>query len=125
MTVSELQDYVMFQTANDVEDVDEFLPYLLNYLNEGYDRLVYAWAGVHTDTEEWPRLAEENDEPNLPLWTHRAIADWATWLVYRNGNPNKQSRGIPFRDAFEEILSRITSEGGKNGKISKFFNIPR
>lgn len=125
MTVTEIKNAIMFQTNNDVEDLGDFEPYLMDYINEGYDLLVNAWADTHAPTEEYPALSLENYEPNLPEWTHRAIADWATWLVYRNGNPNKQNRGYQFKVAFENVLARIKSEGGIKGKTRNFYNIPR
>ena len=128
MLVLEIKEQVMFQTNNDVDDLGDFMPYLMEYINEGYDRLVYAWAGEHTTDDvgaEWPRLHLDSDEPKLPVWTHQAIVEWATWLVYRNGNPQKQNRGYPFRQAADEIVSKITSSGGKNGRVKNFFNIPR
>ena len=126
MTVGEIKAEVMFQTNNDSDDLEDFLPDLNNYIDEAYDRLVYAWCKVHpsADDTDWPTLQADTDEPLTPEWTHRCIADWATWLVYRNGNPQKQNRGYQFRNAFEEVLSRITSEGGINGSTSKFRNIP-
>ena len=39
MTLAEMKAHVMFQTNNDAEDVGDYLPSLLNYLNDGYDRL--------------------------------------------------------------------------------------
>jgi hypothetical protein len=61
------------------------------------------------------------------------LCDWATWLVYRNGNPQIQQRGFYFRSAFEEIVSQILSEGGADGlnedgtnkQYKYFINIPR
>ena len=47
MTVSEIKNEIMFQTNNDTDDLGDFLPYLMDYINEGYDRLVYAFAQVH------------------------------------------------------------------------------
>lgn len=123
MTVGEIKNEVMFQTNNDVDDLGDFVPYLMDYINEGYDRLVYAWAEHHLD-EEYVRLQADSDVPNLPEWTHRALADWATWLVYRNGNPQKQNRGVPFQSAFYDVLGKITDEGGNKGKVKNFFNIP-
>lgn len=133
MTVEEIKNEVMFQTNNDVEDVDDYLPYLMDYINDGYDRLVKAWTKSHTPQEEYPRLEYDFDEPNLPEWLHRYIADWATWLVYRNGNPQKQNRGMAYRAAFEEVLGKISGEGGKDGlnpdgtniQYKYFRNIPR
>lgn len=124
MTVDEIKNEIMFQTNNDVEDLDEFLPYLLDYINEGYDMLVYAWRKEHLGAEGWPRFTEDTDVPALPEWTHRALADYGTWLVYRNGNPQKQERGLPFRAAFMDVLSKITAANGKNGPVKNFFNIP-
>ena len=128
MTVGEIKNLVMFQTNNDVDDLGDFMPYLMGYINEGYDLLVYAWAKHHCSSGENAEdrfLSADSDEPQLPEWTHKAVADWATWLVYRNGNPVKQNRGYQFRTAFEEIMNRIRSEGGKNGAIQHFINIPK
>lgn len=133
MTVEEIKNEIMFQTNNDVEDVEDYLPYLMDYINDGYDQLVKAWTKSHTTQGEYQRLEYDFDEPNLPEWLHRYIADWATWLVYRNGNPQKQNRGMAYRAAFEEVIGKISGEGGKDGLNSdgtniqyKYFrNIPR
>ena len=133
MTLGEIKDQVMFQTNNDADDVGDFLPHLVDYVNEGYDLLMNAWNRTHIPAAEYDRLENDSDEPELPEWIHRSLADWATWLVYRNGNPNKQQRGYPFRTAFDEVLARIRGEGGEAGlnedgsrKIfNKFRNIPR
>lgn len=133
MTLGEIKDRIMFQTNNDAEDIEDYLPYVVDYINEGYDRLMNAWNKTHVPTGDYDRLEIDPDEPLLPEWTHPAIADWATWLIYRNGNPQKQQRGMVFRSSFEEVLSRISDEGGENGvnengtrKHFRFFrNIPR
>ena len=127
MTVGEINYLVMFQTNNDADDLGDFTPHLLDYVNEGYDLLVHAWAKQHCshdDAADYPFLRDETDVPRLPEWTHKAIADWATWLVYRNGNPVKQNRGYQFRSAFEDVLNRIRAEGGKKGAVQHFINIP-
>lgn len=135
MTLAELKDRVMFQTNNDSEDVGDYLPHLVDYLNDGYDRLVSVWAKQHVSpsSSDWLPLEDDLDEPLTPAWTHPFIGDWATWLVYRNGNPQKQQRGYAFREAFLGMLSKIADEGGMDGlnedgtqKQYKYFrNIPR
>jgi len=132
MTLAEIKNQIMFQTNNDADDIDDYLPHVDDYINDGYDRLVKAWTKNHVPQAAYPRLTEDTDVPNLPEWTHRALCDWATWLVYRNGNPQKQQRGLYFRTAFEEVLAKISDEGGLSGlnedgtqKIyNKFRNIP-
>ena len=132
MTLGEIKDQIMFQTNNDPEDVGDYLPHLVDYINEGYDRMMNAWNKNHIPTEEYDRLEVDSDEPQLPEWTHRALVDWATWLVYRNGNPQKQQRGYTFREGFERVLAMIADEGGANGvdengnriQYRKFRNIP-
>ena len=107
MTLAEIKNQIMLQTNNYEDDIDDYLPHLVDYINDGYDRLV-------------------------KVWTHRAICDWATWLVYRNGNPQKQNRGMAFRYAFEEILAKLSDEGGLAGlnedgtniQYKNFRNIP-
>ncbi len=122
MTVGEMKQFVMFQTGNDAEDAGEFLPYLMDYLNEGYDRLVFAFAREHVadDSQSFPALGDDYDAPRLPNWTHPAIANWAAWCVYRNGNPQKQNRGFQFRAAAEETAAQL--RGGT--KTQTFFNMP-
>lgn len=124
MTVAEIKNLVMHQTNNDADDLGDFLPYLMDYINEGYDLLLYARDKTHISDKL--KLAKDSDEPDLPLWTHKAIADWATWLVYRNGNPQKQQRGYAFRSAFLDVSSALKEQGadGSGAKISKFRNIP-
>lgn len=124
MTVGQIRNEIMFQTNNDVDDLGDFMPYLMDYINEGYDRLMYAFAECHVGPDDCAPLQADADVPILPEWTHRALADWATWLVYRNGNPQKQNRGFQFRTAFDEILGKLIAEGGRNGKVKNFFNIP-
>lgn len=135
MTLGEIKYHVMFQSNNDEDDIVDFVPHIVDYINEAYDRLVKVWAGVHTkySRTEFPTLADDNDVPKTPEWTHRYLADWATWLVYRNGNPQKQQRGMAYRDSFERMLAMIADEGGKDGldddgnpkKFRNFYNIPR
>ena len=133
MTLSEIQEQIMFQTNNDADDLGDYTPHINDYINEGYDRIVVVWDSNHVPSESYPRLENTDDEPNLPMWIHRYIADWATWLIYRNGNPQKQQRGYAFRQAFLDMLSRIADAGGKSGfnedgsirKYRNFFNIPK
>lgn len=132
MTMQEIREHVMFQTNNDADDLEDYLPHVDDYINEGYERLVKVWANGNEPPHHFPPLKYEDDIPAVPTWTHRAIADWATWLCYRNGNPQKQNRGLYFRNSFEEVLSRIAGEGGQAGlnedgsrkKYNKFRNIP-
>jgi hypothetical protein len=132
MTLAEIKDHVMFQTNNDADDIDDYLPHVGEYINEGYDLLVKAWTRNHIPTGDYPRLTEDEDEPRLPEWTHRGLCDWATWLIYRNGNPQKQNRGLYYRNSFEELLAKINGDGGADGlnedgtskRYNKFRNIP-
>ena len=133
MTLSEIKNQVMFQTNNDADDLGDYEPHINDYVNEGYDRIIYVWDHMHVPSEEYPRLEQDTDVPNIPEWIHRYLCDWATWLVYRNGNPQKQNRGMAYRANFEVLLSDIVSAGGKNGlnedgsqrKFDRFVNIPR
>lgn len=132
MTFAELKDQVMFQTNNDAEDIDDYLPHVDDYLNDGYDRLVKVWTKSHIPQEDYPRLVDDDDVPKVPEWTHRALCDWATWLFYRNGNPQKQQRGRAYYESFMMVLSQIADEGGAAGlnadgtnvRYQNFRNIP-
>ena len=132
MTFKEIKDQIMFQTNNDADDIEDYLPHVDDYVNDGYDRLVSVWTKNHIPQTDYPRLKEDNDVPQTPEWTHRALCDWATWLCYRNGNPQKQQRGLYFRQAFEDVLAKISGEGGADGlnadgtqkQYRNFINIP-
>jgi len=132
MTLAEIKNQIMFQTNNDEDDIDDFLPHVVDYINDGYDRLVKVWTKSHTPQADYPRLENDEDIPNIPEWTHRALCDWATWLVYRNGNPQKQQRGRAYYELFMGVLSQLSDEGGKDGlnedgtnrQYKNFINIP-
>jgi len=132
MTFKEIKEQVMFQTNNDADDLEDYLPHVEDYVNEGYDKIIKAWAKGHVPTGGYPRLVYDEDIPAVPHWIHRALADYATWLVYRNGNPQKQQRGLYFKQAFDEVISRINGEGGLSGlnadgtikQYKNFINIP-
>ena len=131
MTLAEIKNQVMFQTNNDVEDLGDYEPHINDYVNEGYDRLMSVWSKNHVPVAA-DRLEMDMDEPALPEWTHRALVDYTTWLVYRNGNPQKQQRGMAYLNGFNEVLSKIADEGGADGvnpdgsrkRYNKFINIP-
>ena len=135
MNLGEIKNQVMFQTNNDADDIGDFEPHIVEYVNDGYDRIVNIWAHQHVTSgnEVYPSLAEDSDVPNVPEWTHRYLADWATWLVYRNGNPQKQQRGYAFRETFLQMLTVLSREGGEDGLnedgtlkgYKNFYNIPR
>lgn len=136
MNLLEIKNMVMFQTNNDADDLGDFLPHLEDYINEGYDRLVMVYAGEHVtiDSDLYLPLTHDKSSPELPDWAHRALADYATWMIYRNGNVEKQRRGQQYLAAFESILSRMqgmsvdASTGLRTvlgGKVKKFINIPR
>ena len=121
MILLELKQQVMFQTGNDAEDLGDFLPHLTDYINEGYDLLLMACEKQHVGEDSGVHpLAHDKSEPELPAWMHRSLADYAAWLVYRNGSAQKQSRGYVFRKAFEETLSRA-----RNAGENRIHGIPR
>lgn len=116
MTYKEITDTVMFQTNNDVEDKEEFKIALPDYVNAGYGKLCDAFWGMYP-TLEGPLLPlkTDSDKPNLPLYAHRAIADYASYMMYRNGNPIKQNRGLRYLQDFNEVLSRLRKDSAKIG----------
>jgi len=110
MTLEEIRAQIMFQTSNDADDLPDFDPHINDYINEGYDIALVVFEKKHLDYSDEPvdpaPLTNGEDVPVLPEWFHRALADYATWLVYRNGNPQKQQRGMAYLDAFNKALGR-------------------
>lgn len=120
MTLTEIKTAVMYQTNNDAADLGDFEPYITDYINEGYDRLVWAHEKKHVEAGgTHPPLSSGTDTPNLPKWTHGGIVNWATWCVYRGGNAARQNRGYAFRQAAEEIIAKI-----RESVDVKFVNVP-
>jgi len=128
MTVKDMKDMVMHQFNLEEDDVSDYVPYLIVYLNGGYGRLVYAWDEKTLGDPGYPRLQSDSDVPNIPEQYHQAIVDWATWCMYRNGNSPKQQRGYAYRDAYFQVESEVIAHGGKEGKelgeVNALFNIP-
>lgn len=116
MDLSAIKQQVMFQIGGDAEDVQDFLPYLTRYINDGYDRLTMVAYGQHVGdgADDTPALSHDRSIPVLPEWTHPAIADYATWLICRNGNAQRQNRGYAFRRAFENVENRL--RGARSGR---------
>lgn len=114
MTLAQIREMIMFQMGLDAEDAADYQPHLTEYINEGYDRLAEAWCGRHVDDRcGFTPLTRDRAEPMLPQWTHRALADWAVWKLMLCGGAARQSRGLPFRQSFEQTLSRLRREGAR------------
>ena len=133
MNLLEMKKRVLYQTNNDVDDLGDFQPYLTDYINEGYDRAAMAFAGEHVtmDSDTYIPLKNDKSQPEVPEWMHPAIADWATWLVYRNGSTQKQNRGQAYMSSAERIFVQAkfmtAEEKGIEAKtVGRFItNIPR
>ena len=129
MNLAEMKNMILFQTNNDADDLGDFQPYINDYINEGYDKAAMAYAGQHVsvDSDVYNPLKNDKASPDLPDWLHRAIADWATWLIYRNGNAAKQQRGYAFRNSAEGLfaVARGGLETVKPSTGRYIVNIPR
>ena len=119
MTLTDLRNHALYQSNNDPEDLSEFNPALDKYINEGYDKLTMAYAKLHLDeakedgTTPYTTLSVTTDAVQLPAWCHRAIGDYATYMIYRNGNALKQNRGMLYLQFFESAKRRLAEEGVK------------
>ena len=129
MTLNDIRNHVLFQTQNDADDLGEFQPALEQYINEGYDKLVYiVTGGGHLDDKdkagevEYATLVGGTEEPALPAWTHRAIADYATYMIYRNGNAIKQNRGMAYYQSFLDASRDCQSPRGKARKLKNLYS---
>lgn len=112
MTLNEIRNQIMFQTNNDADDLGDYMPHINDYVNEGYDLLVNSYTGGHLmdESEDYAPMHGGGDEPTLPLYAHRAIVDYATYLIYRNGNPSKQSRGQAYLQNFYTVVAQLKYE---------------
>ena len=122
MTLAEIKTQALFQFGNDTDVMDdyEFMPHIEDYANEAYDILMWAWKDNHVPDDKL--LKDDNDVPDLPEWAHRAIADYTTWMLYRNGNGTRQNRGQAYLSNFNMYKNRLQVE--KYGGVRNFYNIP-
>lgn len=115
MTLGEMETLTLIQTNNDPDDLSDYQTQLEKYLNEGYNLIYKRYMGVYPSAA----LSLSTDTPALPEPMHPAIVDYATWLMYRNGNPQKQQRGLYFRSSFESFMSEhVERLGGVSGTDS-------
>ena len=124
MTLGKIKEQIMYQTNNDADDLPDFEPHIADYVNEGYNILVYAYYEKHVGHAEdcIKPLEDASDEPQLPEYAHRALADYGTYMVYRNGNAVKQNRGMAFYSMFMDIVAKLKFERGGVTK-RQFINI--
>ena len=122
MTLADIKTQALFQFGSDTDVMDdyEYMPHIVDYANEAYDILMWAWKDNHVPDENL--LKDDNDAPDLPDWAHRAIADYTTWMLYRNGNSARQNRGQAYLSNFNMIKNRLQVE--KYGGVRNFYNIP-
>ena len=128
MTLLEIQNHVMFQTNNDADDLPDYQPAVNKYINEGYELLAYAYDKLHLDEvaegesiARYATLANTTDVPAIPAWAHRAIADYATYLMYRNGNALKQNRGMAYYQMFMEVYKQMPFAKGTVRKMKNLY----
>ena len=122
MNLQELKEQVLFQIGSDLEEMEEALPFLVRFLNDGYDRLAMVCFGRHVSMDDpvLTPLSHDRAVPAVPVWAHGAIADWASWMLYRSGGASRQSRGYVFKSAFEETEKKLRLEK----QTKQFINIP-
>lgn len=117
MTFEEMMQRAMFQYNADWDDVEDYTPHVDAYVNDGYDQVLYALTNYHLDElDAFPTLVAETDAdtvPGVPAWTHQSICDYATYMLYRNGNPQKQGRGTYFLQAFNDCITKCKNLAGK------------
>lgn len=110
MTFEQMMQRAIFQYNADWDDYEDYAPHVDAYVNDGYDQVLHALTKYHLDDlPVFPTLEAEADaevEPKVPQWTHLPICDYATYMLYRNGNPQKQQRGQEFLRNFMKCLSR-------------------
>ena len=123
MTLADIKTQALFQFGNDTDALDdyEFQPHIVDYANEGYDILMWAWKDTHIPDADL--LVDDDDVPSIPEWAHRAIADYTTWMLYRNGNSARQNRGQAYLSNFNQIKIRLQTE--KYDGVRHFHHIPK
>lgn len=68
-------------------------------------------------------MEADTDEPLLPESAHMALADYATWRFYGNGNLSRQQRGEFYYRRFMMELERLAPEGQEMGGPRNFHSL--
>lgn len=139
MTFEAMMQRAIFQYNADWDDYEDYAPHVDAYVNDGYDQVLYALTKYHLDDvpvfHTLDAVEDAQNEPKVPQWTHLPICDYATYLLYRNGNPQKQSRGREFLDNFLKCIQKCQNLAGsatvdtETGEITfsqtapRFFNL--
>lgn len=117
MTFEAMMQRAIFQYNADWDDYEDYAPHVDYYVNDGYDQILYALTQYHLDeATAFKTLVvgqDDDKEPLVPQWTHQPICDYATYLLYRNGNPQKQNRGMLFLQRFQEALRKCQDLAGR------------
>lgn len=74
-------------------------------------------------TYEAEEMKDETDEPKLPAGAHMALADYATWRFYSNGNIAKQQRGQFYYQRFHTELERLKPHNQRGGGLRNFHGL--
>ncbi len=121
MNVQETVEMALMQANYGIEDLNDFVPMIYEYVNEGYDKLFYAYTSTHPPS----KLAMTSDI-DLPSFAHKAVADYTTWSLLRNGSQAKQNRGYAYLSAFNEIRAELIQQaiGSAGAGANYFVNIP-
>lgn len=99
----------------------------VRYVNGGNGR-IYIGGGDGTAydveyTYEAVPLEEETQVPEIPDGAHMALADYATWRFYSNGNIAKQQRGQVYYQRFQMELDRLKPQGQRGGGLRNFHGL--
>ncbi len=121
MNLAAIREQALFQAGYTEDDLPEQLSHLNRYINEAYDLMALALYGCHVEEAgQYPPLSHDKSQPAVPEWAVRSLADYASWMLCRNGSAQRQSSGYLFRRAFDEALSRARQKDGK-----RFTHIPK
>lgn len=74
-------------------------------------------------TYEAEELLEDTAEPKLPAGAHMALADYATWRFYSNGNIAKQQRGQFYYQRFQMELEKLKPQNQRGGGLRNFHGL--
>jgi len=122
MTLSEIRLQALAQLGLDQDDLSDYKSSLTGYINDGYDKLLKANKDAHVGDVGYPALTLDSNSPLIPGWAHRYLADYATWMVSRNGSAQKQNKGSVFYSAFSEAEANLKYEADFSVTSMKFKN---
>ena len=115
MTKQQIRQKALYWIGAESWDGDEFAPHLDDAIEEARGEMELA-AG-----REWPQALSDNESPDAPVWAQDAMAEYAAYMMLRNGSPDKRERAAAHYARFHQAVSRVRMKDGETVEFTGIY----